>query len=154
MGGDSLFTLYLLVTSVVLHRDALLIYNQIYATSASTYVNVQGEQSQASPAGDRGKGRPCVCMGHGVWHGWGSLTTKSLRPLKEEPPSEADKRPQSWASFSFPVTARWPLTALPLVFPLNTPIVILPLQASGSVAPYRSLSQLQPLFPPFSSPAT
>lgn len=56
----------------------------------------------------------------------GAPDRRSLRPLKEEPPSEADKRPQSWASFSFPVTVQGSLTAL-----LNTRIVILLRQAPG-----------------------
>lgn len=88
---------------------------------------MSGEQSRGSPAGDRRMGGPSVCLGRRGVAWLGVSDHQSLSPFEGRRPSEADKRPQSWASFSFPITAGGGGPAcLSLIFPINTPIVILP----------------------------
>lgn len=75
----------------------------------------------------------------------GAPDHQGLSPLKEEQPSEADKRPQSWVSRN----SSGAPGCLPLDVPINMAIVIFPLQAPGYMG---SLSRLQPL--PSISPCT
>lgn len=103
----------------------LLIYNQMYTHRCKHVCDWAGSTVAGSPAGNAGKDRPSVCTGHGGVAWLGVPDHQSLSLLKEEPPSEVDKRPQSWASFSFPRTAQgapgWLLLQIPAKYTYRHP---------------------------------
>ena len=121
------------------------IYNQMYAHRSKHVCKWRGCTVTGSPAGHAGEDRSSVCPGlRGVERLGAGGVVPDHQSLSFFSRKSHRQRRTSGLSPGLPPSSpeQGPLAACSSKFPLNTPIVILLLQAPGETVPHRCLSQL------------
>ena len=119
-------------------------YNQMYAHRCKHVCEWRGCAVTGSPAGHAGEDRSSVCPGLRGGERLGAGGVPDHQSLSFLSRKSHQQRRTSGLSPGLPPSSpeQGPLAACSSKFPLNTPIVILLLQAPGEMVPHRCLSQL------------